>query len=812
MKGSIEVSKTIKHHLSLLGFLVILAGLAFFSLSKVQFSASLYELLPADLPEVRGMDWLNRYFSRDGQLMVTVSSPDSALSEKVARDLAEKLRSSTELISNVHQDLSLDQIAREGGSLLAWLWFNADPEEVKVLAERLGEPNSEATVAEAMGMIEEGLFDEGTIVRSYDPLALSRLPESLRSMDASKADAMASPDGKFRLFYVEGNGVNFSDYRAADVWLDQIKALVQQWRSGAEVPESVSIGLTGTPAFMAEVGTEMERDMTLSVMATMALISLLFWVMHRQSQPLGWLIASLCLILILTLNLGGLFFGKLSVMSAGFAAILLGLAVDYGIVLYREAMTGVGSPAELRRKVGPAIAWAAVTTAAVFLSLNLSSLPGIAEMGNLVAIGIGIGATVMLWGFSKIAVQFAGQSVQKPALESQKGGPSVKWPGILAGLIPLLALGSVAIKEFPHLEAEFHPFRIRSSPSMRAWQEMQSSLRGRENSVPVVFAADNMEQLRATMDSLEARLIEAEQSGAIEHFILPRGILPAPENQRLNIESLRSVVAGNDRILREIDAAGFSEEGADLTRDVLHTWRKLIDAIDNGAPFAMPEGTFAEWTVGRLFYKGDGKFAALGSARPAKPGDRDWVVAVCDERSAVASLGSLGTALNERIRGDLKYVFLPMIGILALMLAVVFRSWRDWFLAMFCLMFSSCAMVILTLWTPLSWNSFNICGLPLLFGTGLDFGIHMIFALRRSDGDIELVKRGIAKALIFCGTSSAIGFGSLSFASAHGLSSLGQICAAGILINMVVAVWLLPRWYRLLHKKGGPDGPPLSVR
>ena len=100
----------------------------------------------------------------------------------------------------------------------------------------------------------------------------------------------------------------------------------------------------------------------------------------------------------------------------------------------------------------------------------------------------------------------------------------------------------------------------------------------------------------------------------------------------------------------------------------------------------------------------------------------------------------------------------------------------------------------------MSWNSFNICGLPLLFGTGLDFSIHMIFALRRCSGDLGKARLGIGNALIFCGMSSAIGFGSLAISAADGLSSLGIVCAVGIFINMAIAVWLLPRWYRWIHR------------
>jgi predicted RND superfamily exporter protein len=108
--------------------------------------------------------------------------------------------------------------------------------------------------------------------------------------------------------------------------------------------------------------------------------------------------------------------------------------------------------------------------------------------------------------------------------------------------------------------------------------------------------------------------------------------------------------------------------------------------------------------------------------------------------------------------------------------------------------------VLATTWTPLSWNSFNVCGLPLIFGTGIDYGIHMLLTLRRNGGDIAAARAGIGRALLFCGGSSAIGFGSFATASAHGLASLGLVCAIGILANMITAIWLLPHWYRRLHR------------
>jgi predicted RND superfamily exporter protein len=783
----------------------VIGAIAAFCILRVQFSATLYEMLPADLPEVQGMDRLNRYFSRDGQLIVTVKAEEAFLAEEAILSLSAKMEETPELISEVFRELSLTELVTEGGGLLAWLWMNGPAPNLAELEARLSADGAAVAIGEAMASLQSGFFDQDVIVTSYDPLGFSKIGELMDAEGggASGPDPMTSPDGTFQVMYVEGAGVDFTNYRDADVWLKKVKVLVEEWErewTAAQADEAViEVGLTGTPAFMAEVGTEMERDMTVSVVATMLLISLLFWIMHRRTRPLAWLVSAMLAILAITILIGGALFGDLSVMSAGFAAILMGLAVDYGIVLYREAMDSGGDARALRRSVGPGILWAAATTAVVFLSLNLSSLPGLAEMGNLVAMGVVVGALVMLYGFGPVAVSFNKDVVRKRGVELSGKGVTRVSAGVLAILVPVGAILSMGWKEMPHLEANFHPFRIRESPSMVAWQQLQSELTGRENAVPTVITGDSIEALNAELNAAAERIESAKEAGLLTQYVLPTAFLPQPEQQFENLETIKSLLTDESRLLSELNDAGFSEEGARLTGTVFAAWRDYANLLADGE-LALPTGKLAEWSIDRLFAEKEGVYAALATVKPANPKDREWVASVCGPNTVVASLGSLGTALNERIGQDILRVFLPMMGLLSLMLGVVFREWKDLLLSLFSLVFTGCIIVLLTVWTPMSWNSFNICGLPLLFGTGLDFSIHMIFALRRSGGDVGEARQGIGKALVFCGTSSAIGFGSLASASAYGLASLGVVCAIGILANMMAAVWLLPRWYRWAHR------------
>jgi len=64
-----------------------------------------------------------------------------------------------------------------------------------------------------------------------------------------------------------------------------------------------------------------------------------------------WLLTLLGLILVRTLALGGLVLGAISVVSIGFAAVLLGLAVDYAVVHTRRRWRTRNCPC--RKSAGP---------------------------------------------------------------------------------------------------------------------------------------------------------------------------------------------------------------------------------------------------------------------------------------------------------------------------------------------------------------------------------------------------------------------------------------------------------------------------
>ena len=143
---------------------------------------------------------------------------------------------------------------------------------------------------------------------SYDPFGLTRLPQNVSAAApgfGQGQELFSSADGLFRVEFVEARD-ELRTYRDCAHWLDVVKGIVA--REGAKVggPRTVVLSYTGRPAFVAEIATSMERDMTKSILGTAGIIAVLFWLAHRRIKPMLWLLALLALILASTLGLGAL--------------------------------------------------------------------------------------------------------------------------------------------------------------------------------------------------------------------------------------------------------------------------------------------------------------------------------------------------------------------------------------------------------------------------------------------------------------------------------------------------------------------------
>jgi predicted exporter len=819
-------------------------------LARLRFNVEVLDLLPEDLPAVKGLKRYNQNFANARELLITVQAPEADAAEQAARTIAEALWREPDLVASVTWQPPWLEQPGDAAEVFAYVWFNQPPEVFGALTNRLLGEGLAATFTAARERLATSLSPEEVGRLSYDPLELTRLPAGLGEGPeafAGERDFFASPDGTFRVIFVQARS-DLANYRECLRWLEGIKAAVEASRRTHAVPENVALAYTGRPAFVAEISSGMERDITHSVAGTAVIITLLFWWAHRRFRPLLWLLALLVVVLVSTLAFGGLLFGTLSVMSVGFAAILLGLAVDYGLVLYQEALHAPGASAEqVRRTVAPSIGYAALTTGGAFAILNFSGLPGLAQLGSLVAIGVALAAAVMLHFYLPPLLRAEGKRERAEALgrvepsapasvgnavdgqspTANRQSPVAKEESTLAGrggilpsaLTVALVLGGALMlgSGLPRLDHTANSLRPRDSAAFGTLQQVKQRIGPAQEPLWLLVGGGTESEVAQRLAAVEPLLKHAQAIGTLSSFTLPTTLWPSERHHAANRAAAQALSGGADHLRRTAEQQGFTAESLSFTEALLAAWQRAAERTNT----FWPTNELSRWVLDKLVARTPDRCHALGLLYPATNAPAASSLprlSTLDSRLAengvwLTGWELLGEALLSVVKQDLWRVVAPMAALICLSLAVAFRRWTEVALSLATLVLSAlCLFAIMTL-AGWSWNLMNLMALPLLLGMGVDYSIHMQSALRRHGGDVRTARRVTGRALLLCGGTTIAGFGSLSWSSNAGMASLGQVCATGIACAMVVSIGLLPYWWRALagrtvHGLGEPPEAP----
>ncbi|MGB1128686.1 MAG: hypothetical protein ACPG4K_01450, partial [Haloferula sp.] len=142
--------------------LMVLVVVAALGLGRIRFETDPLAVLPGDLPEVEGLKAFQEGFSRDEELVLLLEG-DGELEER-AEELAERL-----IDAGVSDSVRWRPQWRDdpGGmaELFAWLWLNADSEDLAQLRESLREEEIEGTLQDALERIATSV-DGGEMVLS----------------------------------------------------------------------------------------------------------------------------------------------------------------------------------------------------------------------------------------------------------------------------------------------------------------------------------------------------------------------------------------------------------------------------------------------------------------------------------------------------------------------------------------------------------------------------------------------------------------------------------------------------------------------
>ena len=243
------------------------------------------------------------------------------------------------------------------------------------------------------------------------------------------------PKERFAYLFPNSNSALVQVRLRPDLTEEERNAAIAQVRAATRMPEfemtSARYTVTGAPVVVSDLTGKIST----------AIIVLLFLALLVMAATLALVFRSRPRLLPLGVALGsaGLVFGGMAVAGAGLTMatiavlpVLIGLAVDYAIQLHSrfdEALAETGNPEEAAVRAagagGPAIAAAALATAAGFLALAISPVPMVRSFGLLLVAGIAVAfACAITAGFAVLAVTRRSRGPRAGAIPAALRGAS----------------------------------------------------------------------------------------------------------------------------------------------------------------------------------------------------------------------------------------------------------------------------------------------------------------------------------------------------------------------------------------------------
>ncbi|QRN55754.1 MMPL family transporter [Dyella caseinilytica] len=619
--------------------------------------------------------------------------------------------------------------------------------------------------------------------------------------------------------------------RAATRAMEHIRDNLPDVKSGR-----VRIDYTG-PVALADVQFgALTKGIVWSTIGSLLLLTLwLYLAMHSFRRIIPILI-TLLVGFALTIGFAALAIGTLNVISVAFAVLFVGLAVDFGIqfavrmremrMLHAEINVAI---AECARVSGSQIAVAAAATACGFLAFSPTSFVGVAELGTIAGVGMGIAL------FCTLSLLPALFSIFKPQRQTQElslaFGPKmdvVLHRHYKPVLIAFTLLGAIGLYAAIRMPFDANPLNTQDQTSepMRTLRSLADN--PITNPFNINIMVPDLATARTLTDKLEklpevssvisaATFVPAHQEASLDQLNQAQVLmLPSldvdPSAPPITPAALRSAIEdAHDAIvdahaempadspLYGIDAAlqklakapddRLMAMNEAVSRFLPAQLQSLRDALNAKAVTleTLPESIKRDWvspsgqvriqvspTVNDQDTEGLRRFVeAVQKIAPDAGGP------------AVTTIASAETMMNA-----FKQAAVLAIITIAIVLMLVIRRVKDTGIVLLTLGMSALLTALLARALGMAVNYANIISLPLLLGVGVSFNVYFVMNWRA--GMRRFISSASARAVLFSALTTGTAFGSLALSHDLGMSSMGRMLLVSLVAVLLATFVFLP--------------------
>ena len=805
-------------------------GLSWVAVDRFQMSSDLKELIRQETPWRDDFDRFQEAFPDYVKTaVVVVSGSGFKQVEDTARQLEAEIRGRPDRFRAVY--------AGENHPFFrdhAFLYL--DEEELDDMADRLAEAQPWLTsVAEdpslrsILDLVADGIEND-------PPSGFDTIVEWLRS-SAEAVVAGTDPTvywtneffgtdaTQYRLIFLKSN-LNLPETAANAEAVRDLREIV----AAVDPPPAVRVGITGEVALTHEEIEAAVGGLQMTGWLAIVLLALVLIVGVRSIRIILATFAMLAMGMAWTSAFAMLTVGEYNTLSIVFLVMFFGLGVDFAIhfsLRYQEAVgagldTIPGALVAATRSVGGAIFICTVTTVLGFLGFLPTDYRGLADLGVISAVGMVIAGFLtftLLPAFYAVCRRVRPHEMDIPTSQ-RLVGHLIAHRGRVFVAMSLLLCAAIALASHARFDYSVLALKDPGSESMRTLRLLQEE--GRATDYALTILTDEPVDTGAledlpVVDSVVslADFVPEDQDYKLLALadlqeILWSAIEPLRQFDEPTVAELQEHVSGVQQAIAAYDEQGrFTGLQAALTRllagppEALFAWQRgvvanLLDEL--------------QWLRRALLVGpvADADLPAEVRERMVNPDGRHLTIVLPKENVApvdalsrfiegVRNLepGATGRPVIEWGVGGivLESFIQAMVFALAsisLVLLVMFQSLRYAVLILVPLaltvVFTLALGVIFD--TPL--NMANILVLPLIFGLGVDNGVHVVDRYR-GEGDVPRLMHSSTPRAVLLSTLTTVGtFVALSLSPHQGTASIGFLLAIAVALLLVLTVFLLP--------------------
>jgi predicted RND superfamily exporter protein len=800
--------------------------------SRAKFDSEVLNLLPAQFEAVQALKELNSSFSQGTELTFALQGPATVLSE-FEEHFLQKLSAEPWVVRVfTGSPMETPEGLADLQLLVPPLLLNLEPQVFQQAITALA-PEAIAARLHQMKLELESGSPKAEMQLSVDPLGL--LGPAMKPLTSiygvDRGHSLASKDGTVRVVPVvtTQKSLEQPECKAMMAQVGRFKSeVVASWKGEAPI-----IHVTGRSAYVAEISSSMERDISVTSIISILSVSALFFLGFRRIMPLIGLTLILALSCFVAFTVGCLIFDKVSMIAVAFCSILVGLGDDFSLLLYnrylharRDGEAHEAAIATSVADVGKGIFYVALTTGLGFLALLFSGSSGFAQLGVLIAVGVVL-CGVFMCGFLFLFIlpQHAdGRPDPFHRFVDSYVARTLARPGSYAVGLFVVALAIIAFAASPFLPVRFdtnpRSLEPKHSQAAVALKVITDHIPAALEPVILLIHAKDAQEAHDSWTKASRHMDELVSQGYLGSTSLPTPLMISPQR----VEANRAVLRGVDLVKsRQAYEQALEREG--FNKDSFGDAFALFDELGNsmkseedlrGFYRRLPAESNWWFLLDRFFSKEDPNVAAA-FIKPAKVPTTVVEQQELEEkvRAAGVPLAITGwsyamLSLVPWARSELLWFSFAVGGGILALLAVAYREWQAWFIHTCSLLLALAATVATLKVTGIRLNLLNALAFPLVIGVGVDYGMHILSAAR-SPGNVHEHLATVMKPLVICGLTTMSGFGALTFAHNPALSSLGQVCALGVFCCLVSSVVFILPAYRVLRRSNGQANSGANV-